>query len=259
MQGGKRKNNVSEAGAPVLSVITVVFNSEQLIARTIESVLGQTYPHIEYVIIDGGSTDGTLNIIRSYDDRIAFWISEKDKGIYDAMNKGLLHATGDYVLYMNAGDLFFAEDTVEKVFASGQADVYYGDTEIIDTEGRSLGKRRLDIPRKLTWKSLKKGMLVCHQALFVKRAIAPQYDLQYKISSDVDWEINVLKNAATTLNTGLYHCKFLKGGLSKVNHKKSLRERFIIMSRHYGLLTTLAQHVYIVFRYAWHQLIRKPN
>src|SRR4051812_1110497 len=99
-------------GWPVLSVITVVYNNVSHIERTLLSVLDQTYPHIEYIVIDGASTDGTLVIIEKYKDRIAKLISEPDKGIYDAMNKGLAIATGDYVLFMNSGDEIYARETV---------------------------------------------------------------------------------------------------------------------------------------------------
>ncbi|HEY1007401.1 MAG TPA: glycosyltransferase, partial [Sphingobacteriaceae bacterium] len=110
-----------------LSVITIVFNNARDIERTILSVLNQTYGNIEYIVIDGASTDGTLEVIKRYEDRLILK-SEKDKGIYDAMNKGLALATGDYVLFMNSGDEIYAADTVEKVFATApSADVYYGE------------------------------------------------------------------------------------------------------------------------------------
>src|ERR1700689_2743832 len=102
---------------PTLSVITVVYNNVKDIERTILSVINQTYPNIEYIIVDGLSTDGTLDVINRYKTKIAKLIREKDKGIYDAMNKGLAAATGDYVIFMNSGDGFFAKDTVANVFS----------------------------------------------------------------------------------------------------------------------------------------------
>ncbi|HWZ04155.1 MAG TPA: glycosyltransferase, partial [Mucilaginibacter sp.] len=117
---------------PILSVITVVYNNVQDIERTMLSVLTQTYPRIEYIIIDGKSTDGTLKIINRYKDQVAKIFSEKDEGIYDAMNKGLAAATGDYVIFMNSGDEFYERDTVQMVFdSSPNADIYYGETEMI--------------------------------------------------------------------------------------------------------------------------------
>src|SRR5690606_38456206 len=125
------------------SVITVVYNHVRDIERTLLSVLGQTYPNIEYIIVDGASTDGTLDILKNYESRFAKLISERDQGIYDAMNKGLHHATGDYVLFMNAGDEIYSNDTVSKIFAhEPDADIYYGETEMYDDHWQSLGRRR---------------------------------------------------------------------------------------------------------------------
>ncbi len=128
---------------PTLSVITIVYNNVRDIERTILSVINQTYPNIEYVIVDGLSTDGTLEIINRYKNKIAKLINEKDDGIYDAMNKGLAVASSDYVLFMNSGDEFYAKDTVSTVFAAEPyADIYYGETEMINNKGQSLGQRR---------------------------------------------------------------------------------------------------------------------
>src|SRR5476651_671654 len=126
---------------PKLSVITIVYNNVRDIERTMLSVLNQTYPNIEYIIIDGASTDGTLAIIKKYESQIAKLISEKDGGIYYAMNKGLAVATGDYVLFMNSGDEFYTKDTVASVFATADdADIYYGETEMVDDAVQSLGQ-----------------------------------------------------------------------------------------------------------------------
>lgn len=102
---------------PLISVVTVSYNAVLTIEQTILSVINQTYPHIEYIIIDGGSTDGTVDIIKKYANRIAYWVSEPDKGIYDAMNKGIRTAKGEWINFMNAGDLFYSKDTLEKVFS----------------------------------------------------------------------------------------------------------------------------------------------
>src|ERR1700761_112956 len=135
---------------PRLSIITIVYNNASDIERTILSVINQTYKNIEYIIIDGASTDGTLNIIGKYRDSISKLVSEPDKGIYDAMNKGLQQATGDYVLFMNSGDEIYAGDTVEKIFnTEPDADIYYGETEMINADGKSLGRRRHKAPKQL--------------------------------------------------------------------------------------------------------------
>jgi glycosyltransferase involved in cell wall biosynthesis len=240
---------------PKLTVITIVFNDVKHIERTMLSVLGQTYPNIEYVIVDGLSSDGTLGIIKKYQDKISKLISEKDEGIYDAMNKGLSAATGDYVLFMNSGDEFYANDTVAKVFAAAEnADIYYGETEMINEEGESLGQRRHKAPQHFTWRSFKYGMSISHQAIYIKRSITELFNRQYELSADIDWILNAAKKAKTIVNTHQYVAKYLVGGMSKKRHRQSLRERFDIMKKYYGLAPTLFNHVVIAFNLGWYWL-----
>lgn len=243
---------------PKISIITVVYNGKQLIERTIKSVLSQTYSNIEYIVIDGASVDGTLEIAEKYQHQIALLLSGKDSGIYDAMNKGLKNATGDYVLFLNAGDELYSDDTLKNIFLlSADADVYYGNTAIVDTAGKELGDRRLTPPENLDWKSLKFGMCVSHQSFIAKRSICDLYNLDYKISSDIDWVINVLKRSNKIINTKSYISKFLEGGTSNERRGKALRERFAIMSKQYGFFQTIINHVYILFRYPFHKATKK--
>ncbi|ROT05017.1 glycosyltransferase, partial [Muribaculaceae bacterium Isolate-104 (HZI)] len=111
-----------------ISVVTVCYNAADSIEQTMLSVLNQSYPYIEYIVIDGGSTDGTVDIIKKYADRLAYWVSEPDKGIYDAMNKGIAAATGSYINFMNSGDSFYDNRVVEAIFKDGcdSADIIYG-------------------------------------------------------------------------------------------------------------------------------------
>jgi glycosyltransferase involved in cell wall biosynthesis len=235
-------------GQPILSVITVVYNNVADIERTMLSVLNQTYKGIEYIVIDGGSTDGTVQVIEKYKDRLAKFISEKDNGIYDAMNKGLALATGDYVLFMNSADEIYSADTVANVFTTApDADIYYGETEMIDASGKSLGQRRHKAPANFTWKSFKYGMSVSHQAIYIKRALVEPYDLQYQLSADIDWILRAAKKAKTIVNVNQYVAKYQVGGMSKLKHRQSLAERFDIMKRHYGLLPTIFNHTIITF------------
>nr|WP_255900165.1 glycosyltransferase family 2 protein [Pedobacter mongoliensis] len=234
---------------PSLSVITVVYNNVKDIQRTILSVLNQTYPFIEYIIIDGGSTDGTLEVIRKYESRIAKLISERDNGIYDAMNKGLALATGDYVLFMNSGDEIFDESTVEAVFASGKnADIYYGETEMYNENWRSLGQRRHKAPETLSLSSFKYGMSVSHQAIYIRRAITSVYNTNYKLSADIEWILNALRRSKKVVNTKQYVAKYLVGGMSKKKHRQSLKERFEIFSKYYGVVPNLFNHFIISIR-----------
>ena len=188
------------------TIITITYNAAQWLERTILSILSQSYENIEYVIIDGASTDGTVDIIRQYAPGVSFWLSEPDKGLYDAMNKGLQHATGDYVWFINAGDTLPHADIMQRIVQKIEKrkhlpDVIYGETAIVDAQGKMLGMRRLRPPKKLSWKSFRMGMLVCHQSFIVRREIAPLYDLNYRLSADYDWCIRCLKEAKYVCNT----------------------------------------------------------
>jgi glycosyltransferase involved in cell wall biosynthesis len=242
---------------PKLSVITVVYNGISSIERTMLSVLNQTYANVEYILIDGLSTDGTSEIIKRYQHRIKL-VSEKDEGIYDAMNKGLSIATGDYVLFMNSGDEIYAADTVAKVFAAADdADIYYGETEMIGPNGQSLGRRRHKVPETFTWRSFKFGMNVSHQAIYIKRSLTEPYDRQYNLSADIDWIIRATKKAKKIAKVDGYIAKYLVGGMSKQRHRQSLQERFNIMKRYYGLAPTLFNHLVIAFNLGWYWLLHR--
>ncbi len=243
---------------PKLSVITIVYNNTRDIERTMLSVVNQTYPDIEYIIIDGLSTDGTLDIIKKYSHKISKLISEKDEGIYDAMNKGLALATGDYVLFMNSGDELYSKDTIANVFASADnADIYYGETEMINADGKSLGKRRHKAPENFTWRSFKYGMSISHQAIYVKHSIAEPFNRKYQLSADIDWILNAAKKAKTIVNTHRYVAKYLVGGMSKAKHRQSLSERFAIMKHYYGLVPTMINHGVIPFNLGWYWLLNR--
>ncbi|MES2110762.1 MAG: glycosyltransferase family 2 protein [Bacteroidota bacterium] len=243
---------------PTLSVITVVYNNARDIERTIQSITNQTYTNIEYIVIDGKSTDGTLQIIEGYKDRIAQLLSEKDKGIYDAMNKGLQLATGDYVIFMNSGDEFFEPTTVEKVFDTApDADIYYGETEMVNDARESLGRRRHKIPEKFTWRSFKYGMSVSHQAIYIRRSLTGLYDNRYQLSADIDWILSAAKKAKKIVKVDGYVAKYLVGGMSKARHRQSLKERFDIMKRYYGLFPTVFNHFIIAANLGWYWLKNK--
>jgi len=237
---------------PRFSVITVTYNAEKVLEDTIQSVISQTYHHVEYIIVDGASKDGTMAIVNRYRDRISQVVSEPDKGLYDAMNKGIALATGDYLCFLNAGDSFHEDDTLQKMVHSINAnelpDVLYGQTVLVDTERHFLRMRRLSAPETLSWKSFKQGMLVCHQAFFARHTLVEPYDLQYRFSADFDWCIRIMKKARTLHNTHLTLVDYLEEGMTTQNRKKSLLERFRIMTRYYGLLSTLAYHAWFVVR-----------
>jgi glycosyltransferase involved in cell wall biosynthesis len=236
---------------PVFSIITITYNAESTLERTIKSVINQRYPYIEYIIVDGASTDGTLALAEKYRTKISKIISEKDKGIYDAMNKGLALATGDYIWFMNAGDTIFSPDTTGSIaeITDMFPDIIYGETVVTDNAGNCLYMRRLKAPKKLAWRSFRKGMLVCHQSFIVRRDIALEYDLKYRFSADFEWCIRCMKSASNIYNTNLVLATYLNEGVTTQNMKASLKERFSIMCKYYGTIQTCLFHVAFALRF----------
>jgi glycosyltransferase involved in cell wall biosynthesis len=242
-----------ESRSPVFSIITVTYNAGKVLERTILSVLNQSCPQIEYIIVDGNSSDNTKEIIEQYASGLASRMSEPDTGLYDAMNKGLRMATGDYVWFLNAGDVLPHSNTVKDLAAvavqNGMPDILYGETDLMDSEGNVFAKRRLKAPGRLTWKSFRMGMLVCHQAFVAKRDITPEYDLQYRFSSDFDWCIRCLKEAKSTIHSGLKLVNYRYEGTTTANRKASLKERYKIMCNYYGAFPTQIRHIRFAVRF----------
>ncbi len=237
---------------PKFSIITVTYNAEATLEDTIQSVISQTYHHMEYILVDGASKDRTCAIIDRYKEHIDHIVCEPDKGLYDAMNKGMQLATGDYLCFLNAGDSFHEDDTLQQMVhtinGTELPDVLYGETQLVDHEGHFVRMRRLSTPQVLTWRSFKQGMLVCHQAFFAKASLAEPYDLQYRYSADFDWCIRIMKRAKTLHNTRLTLIDYLDEGMTTRNHRASLIERFRIMTKHYGLISTIANHIWFLLR-----------
>lgn len=259
---------------PKFTVVTVTFNAEKTLERTIESVASQTYRNIEHLIVDGLSTDGTLSLVQEYAEDNSVnanphdirFIREPDSGLYDAMNKAIDNATGDYLIFLNAGDRFHSADTIERVVndtlsldrMEGEQTMWpavlYGETDLVDDEGRFLRHRRLQAPPQLRWTSFKNGMLVCHQSFYVLTELARRhhYDMQYRFSADFDWCIRIMRDAHSQglamHNTGLVLTDYLSEGMTTRNRRKSLMERFRIMARHYGFVSAVCQHMWFVWR-----------
>ena len=238
---------------PKFSIITVTYNAASVIMPTLESVIAQGYTDYEYILVDGGSKDDTVAIAKASGIQFAHVISERDKGIYDAMNKGISLATGDYLCFLNAGDAFYAPDTLQTIAdaiadENELPDVLYGETAEVDDSRKFVRMRRLQAPEKLDWRSFRNGMLVCHQAFYARREIAPMYDLKYRLSADVDWCIKVMKRAKKMVNVNATVVNYLQNGISLQCHRQSLIERFKIMSKHYGLLPTIGRHIWFVIR-----------
>lgn len=253
------------------SIITITYNAGKTLGRTLDSVLEQTYDDIEHIVIDGGSADNTMELAQDYRRRsektenghYVHITSEADEGIYDAMNKGIRLASGDYIVFLNAGDWLPKNDTIERMAERAQLRerlreewpaVIYGDTDIVDGDGRFVRHRRLRPPKELTWKSFRQGMTVCHQAFYVRMDLARYvyFDLQYRYSADVDWCIRIMKEAErgalSMVNIGMVVVNYLSEGQTTIHHRESLRERFAIMNHHYGLVTTMVMHCWFVLR-----------
>ena len=250
-----------------ITYVTITYNAAKVLQRTLDSVLAQDYPNIEHLIIDGASKDDTLKIVDAYIARSNTAenghqiqvTSEPDKGIYDAMNKGLRSLTGDYVCFLNAGDFLPAPNTASRIaqaISNSQQlpAVVYGDTDIVDGEGHFLHHRRLTPPENLTWKSFRQGMLVCHQAFYARAdfAIATPYNMQYRYSADVDWCIRVMKAAAKEnvplLNLHMVVANYTQEGQTTLHHRESLMERYRVMEHHYGRVQTFLLHCWFAVR-----------
>jgi glycosyltransferase involved in cell wall biosynthesis len=255
---------------PKVSVITITFNAGHFLQKTIESIINQSNKNFEYLIIDGGSKDNTLDIIQQYEneyfasmeeaqkreDTISnkiLWISEPDKGLYDAMNKGLHLAHGDFVWFINAGDKIYDDTTMQTVVDTidnnSFCDVVYGQSIIIDEEDNIRGERHKIAPKNLTKKSLLNGLVVCHQSILVRKNIAPDYDIKYRISADYDWVCKVLTKSRQNCYIDKYISRFMIAGVSAQQRKKSWLERYDSMKKHFGFPATCWAHLKIITKY----------
>ncbi len=244
----------------LISIITVVYNAKEGLEKTIRSVAGQA-GNVEHIIIDGGSDDETVEIIKKYQDKISYWVSEKDNGIYDAMNKGLKRAKGDYVWFINAGDEIYSKETIGKVFGgTADADAYYGNIEYVDEEGRTYGTRTLKKPpERLSWKNFIEGMVVSHQSIIIKREHAVEFNMKYRHAADIGWAIRSFKNCSNIVNTNLILVKFLIGGYSKRNIISSNRERYRILREHFPLTAVWAGQVRLSVKFIWYYFTHRKK
>lgn len=209
---------------PLISIVTVVYNSGSLIENTILSVINQDYKNIQYIIIDGGSKDNTRDIILKYKDKIDVFISEPDSGIYDAMNKALIYVKGDFVNFMNAGDLFFDNKTIDKIFNLTQitnleAHVIYGNHSVM-YEKREI----LKVPRSL--KLLWMGMTIQHQSVFVNSKVfqTEKFNENYKFAADFDLFYKCYKQNLRIIKSSDFISKVTPGGFSESNSVKTYLE-----------------------------------
>lgn len=237
-----------------VSIITITYNAERWLERTMKSVLAQTCTDYEYIIVDGASKDGTLDIIRrlepQFEGRLS-WKSEPDKGLYDAMNKGIVRSDGDFLWFINAGDEIYAPDTLAHIMAAADAgtDIIYGKACIVNAAGVKVSEHHKPTPPDLQRKHLLNGLVVSHQAILVRRSIAAHYDTAYRICADYDWVVRAVTASRRNAFLNEYLCKFLTEGVSQKQRKRAWMERFRIMRAHFGLLRTLGAHALIALKY----------
>lgn len=213
---------------PEITVVTVCRNALDGLRRTAESVLSQTYPNMEYVIIDGASTDGTADYVRSLGDKVAVFVSEPDKGIYDAMNKGMAKASGEWVIFMNAGDTFYSADTVERVFGAGGLDGYgvvYGDVAK-DADESSLVVKKAGAPCN------SHRMFFCHQSAFYRRSevLKEPFDIGHRMSADIHQVKRLYKKGVRFKQLDFPVAIFDTGGVSNVRRSAGLRDNISVVN-----------------------------
>jgi glycosyltransferase involved in cell wall biosynthesis len=234
---------------PTITVVTVVFNGRDFIEKTIQSVIKQTYQNIEYIIIDGGSTDGTLDVIKKYGNKIDYWVSAPDKGIYDAMNKGIARAKGDWIYFINAGDSLFSVKTLENLkldSLSSSTDVLYGNINFIDPQ-TGLGSFH-NMQEIIDINFLIKSN-ICHQALIYKTKLFVNfkgYDAMYKICADYDKLLQLFLADKLIKKVNLTICNYLEEGRSRKSYITSNIERLAIIKSRFGFVPKY----YVAYHYA---------
>ncbi len=237
---------------PLFSIITITYNAADTVEPTLRSIAEQTCRLYEHLVIDGASTDNTLQLVNQAANPLTTIVSEPDRGLYDAMNKGLARATGDYVIFLNAGDSFHSPDTLQLIADAAMDNDYpgiiYGQTDIVDADRRRIGPRHLTAPEVLEFKSFANGMVVCHQAFVALRKITEPFDLRYRFSADYEWCLRCLRKSRRNQYVDAVLIDYLNEGVTTRNHRKSLLERFKIMCRYYGTLPTVASHFKFLFR-----------
>lgn len=235
---------------PLVSIVTVTFNAIDTIEQTILSVVNQDYPNIEYIIVDGCSTDGTLDIIKKYESRLSKWISEKDKGLYDAMNKGLKMATGTWVSFKNSGDYFAEKDSLSKLFSEPIADnvsfIYADCYRVTDWGWRIEKPRDLNLFRNL--------MPVIHPATFVRTSYHKEhpFDIKYRVSADYNLVFNALESGAVFLYKPIPVVIFPTGGFSTAHWDLSFWEGLTVS----GKLNTKSKSIIASLRYVYIYIIK---
>ncbi len=246
---------------PLFSIITVTYNASATIDATLTSVASQSCRLFEYIVMDGKSGDDTVAKVEAAAIPEAIIVSEPDNGLYDAMNKAMLLARGDYLIFLNAGDSFTTPDTLQLIadviMDNDYPGVVYGETHIVNGRREHLAPRHLSAPGRLTLDSFAEGMVVCHQAFIALRKLAGPYDLKYRFSADYDWCIRILQHSRRNVFVGQTIIDYLSEGVTTAHRRSSLKERFEIMCRYYGVWHTVLNHLRFIPRYLRRRKIEK--
>ena len=229
--GGLRKQGYFKKSGdkkPLVTVVTVVYNGVEFLEGTILSVINQTYDNVEYIIVDGGSTDGTLDIIRKYEGAIDYWVSESDKGIYDAMNKGISLGSGEWINFMNAGDFFFSLDTIKDIYSASNdgVTVIYGDHEVSYP-----CKRKIVTAGRV--KNLWRGSQFCHQSSFARLVHHKKHRFNtcLKIAADFEFFYKTHKSDLIIQYRPQVLSTASAGGVSDENRIESILEWWMIVDK----------------------------
>ena len=257
VEGGLRTRGYfkkSYENKPLISIITVVYNGEKYLEETIQSAINQTYDNMEYIIIDGGSTDGTLDIIKKYEEKIDYWVSERDSGIYDAMNKGITLCSGNIIGIVNADDLLY-HGTVEKISKVFDTTPMFtcANLEIVDQEGKILETISSLGLESMKYKLLK-HMPFLHPTMFVGMKVYKQmglFDTRYRLSADYDFTLRLMshhvKFKRLDFSTGMFRLGGQSGGVGSYleNHKLLLRHN---VNPIFVYLNTIVLFIKLFFR-----------
>ena len=247
--------------SPLFSIITVTYNAAETLPATLASVKEQSCKLYEYIVMDGVSKDNTIQLATDANIPNARIISSPDKGLYDAMNKAIDIATGEYLIFLNAGDAFHSPDTLQKIadviMNHDFPGIVYGQTQLVNANRQRIGDRHLTAPEELTLKSFAEGMLVCHQAFIALRRIVGHYDLRYRFSADYEWCIRCLQHSRNNVYIPHTIIDYLSEGLTTANRKASLKERFKIMCYYYGTIPTVLRHLKFIPRFLKQRRIDK--
>jgi glycosyltransferase involved in cell wall biosynthesis len=240
-----------------LTLITINYNNLQGLQATVASVVNQIAPKKwHWMVIDGGSTDGSKDYLEANSELFDLWVSEPDKGIYDAMNKGLQQVKQGFVWFLNSGDRLHGTNALAAVLGEMEthphADCFYSDTYFVDEAYRELGLisalKPQKFPKKLTFESFRYGMNICHQSFVVRRELAPFYKTEFRQAADIDWILEILKKRPVCVQVASVLSEFQTGGSSSQHARKAMKERYKILQSHFGLLPNLGAHAWIVLR-----------